>query len=77
MPRFFGKLIYRLGFSSLSHRRYSLDSRACCYSVRGPQRPIAMLSCVLSEGRLFGLAPFEWSVLLGGSVLCGLLTLFV
>jgi hypothetical protein len=35
-----------------------------------------MLSCVLSEGRLFGLAPFEWSVLLGGSVLCGLLTLF-
>jgi len=25
--------------------------------------------------RLFGLASFEWSVLLGGSVLCGLLTL--
>jgi hypothetical protein len=35
-----------------------------------------MLSCVLSEGRQLGLAPFEWSVLLGGSVLCGLLTLF-
>jgi hypothetical protein len=34
-----------------------------------------MLSCVLTEGRLFGLAPLDWSVLLGGSVLCGLLTL--
>jgi hypothetical protein len=34
-----------------------------------------MISCVVGEGRLFGLAPREWSVLLGSSVLCSLLTL--
>jgi hypothetical protein len=38
---------------------------------------MAMTSCVLSEGRLFGLTPFDWSVLLGSSTLCGLLTLFL
>jgi hypothetical protein len=38
---------------------------------------MAMISCVLSEGRLFGLTPFDWSVLLGSSTLCGLLTLFL
>ena len=31
---------------------------------------------VLSKGRLFGLTPFDWTVLLGSSSLCGLLTLF-
>ena len=34
-----------------------------------------MISGMLSDGRLFGLAPFDWSVLLGSSVLCGVLTL--
>jgi hypothetical protein len=33
------------------------------------------MSCLLTNDRLFGLAPFDWSVLLGGSMLCGLLTL--
>ena len=32
--------------------------------------------CVLSKGGLFGLTAFDWSVLLGSSSLCGLLTLF-
>jgi hypothetical protein len=33
------------------------------------------MSCVLRNDRLLGLASFDWSVLLGGSMLCGLLTL--
>ena len=36
---------------------------------------IAMISCVMGEGRLFGLTPFDWSMLLGSSTLCGFLTL--
>jgi hypothetical protein len=36
-----------------------------------------MISCVMSEGRLFGLTPSDWSVLLGSFALCGLLTLLV
>lgn len=39
------------------------------------QRVSAMLEYVVSEGRLFALKPSEWSMLLGGVVLCGLLTL--
>jgi hypothetical protein len=35
----------------------------------------AMLAYVVSEGRLFALKPSDWSVLLGGVTLCGLLTL--
>jgi hypothetical protein len=31
--------------------------------------------CVMSEGRLFGLTPSDWSVLLGSFALRGLLTL--
>ena len=38
------------------------------------QGTIAMISCLLSDGRVFGLAPLDWSVLFGGSVLRGLLT---
>ena len=33
------------------------------------------VSAMLSEGRLFALKPSDWSVLLGGVTLCGLLTL--
>jgi hypothetical protein len=33
------------------------------------------MSCVLRNDRLLGLALLDWSVLLGGSMLCGLLTL--
>jgi hypothetical protein len=36
---------------------------------------MVLISCVLSEGRLFGLTPFDWSVLLGSLILGGLLTL--
>jgi len=39
------------------------------------QRMSAMLEHVVSEGRLFALKPSEWSMLLGGVMLCGLLTL--
>jgi hypothetical protein len=39
------------------------------------QRVSAMLAYVVSEGRLFALNPSEWSMLLGGVTLCGLLTL--
>jgi hypothetical protein len=35
----------------------------------------AMLTYVVSEGRLFALKPSEWSMLLGGVALCGFLTL--
>jgi hypothetical protein len=34
-----------------------------------------MLAYVVSEGRLFALKPSEWSMLLGGVIFCGLLTL--
>jgi hypothetical protein len=34
-----------------------------------------MISCVMGEGRLLGLTPFDWSMLLGSSTLCGFLTL--
>jgi hypothetical protein len=34
-----------------------------------------MLEYVMSEGRVFALKPSEWSMLLGGVILCGLLTL--
>jgi hypothetical protein len=34
-----------------------------------------MVSCVMSEGRLFGLTVSNWAVLLGSFMLCGLLTL--
>ena len=34
-----------------------------------------MFAYVVSEGRLFALKASEWSMLLGGVALCGLLTL--
>ena len=34
-----------------------------------------MLAYVVSEGRLFALKPSDWSLLLGGVMFCGLLTL--
>ena len=34
-----------------------------------------MISSVVSEGRLFGLTPTDWWMLLGSSTLCGFLTL--
>ena len=39
------------------------------------QRVSTMLEYVVSEGRLFALKPSDWSMLLGGVTLCGLLTL--
>lgn len=39
------------------------------------QRVSTMLQYVVSEGRLFALKPSDWSMLLGGVTLCGLLTL--
>ena len=36
-----------------------------------------MISCVMGEGGLFGLTPFDWSVLLGSFTLCGFLTLLL
>jgi hypothetical protein len=41
------------------------------------RRTTAMMSHVLNEGRLFGLGPVDWSLLLGSFVLCGLLTAFL
>jgi hypothetical protein len=35
------------------------------------------MSRVLNQGRLFGLGPVDWSVLLGSFALCGLLTAFL
>ena len=40
------------------------------------QRISVMFAYVVNEGRLFALKPSDWSVLLGGVALCGLLTLF-
>jgi hypothetical protein len=34
-----------------------------------------MISSVVSEGRLFGLTPSDWWMLLASSTLCGVLTL--
>jgi hypothetical protein len=36
-----------------------------------------MLAYVVSEGRLFALKPSDWSMLLGGVTLCGLMTLLL
>ena len=33
-----------------------------------------MITFVISEGRLFGLTPSEWSLMLGGVALCGFIT---
>jgi hypothetical protein len=33
-----------------------------------------MMTRVLNQGRLFGLGPVDWSVLLGSFALCGLMT---
>jgi hypothetical protein len=45
------------------------------YSVTETQRltPV-MMAHIMSEGRLLGLAPFDWSVLLLGMMFCGILT---
>ena len=45
--------------------------------THGPiQRVSVMFAYVVNEGRLFALKPSDWSMLLGGVALCGLLTLF-
>ena len=45
--------------------------------THGPiQRVLMMFAYVVNEGRLFALKPSDWSMLLGGVALCGLLTLF-
>jgi hypothetical protein len=44
-----------------------------CTSIH--ERVSVMLDYVVSEGRLFALKPSEWSMLLGGVTLCGLLAL--
>ena len=36
---------------------------------------LTMLAYVVSEGRFFALKPSDWSLLLGGVMFCGLLTL--
>ena len=50
--------------------RYGVDNESI------QQRVTSMLAYVVNEGRLFELKPSEWSMLLGGVALCGLLTLF-
>ena len=47
------------------------------YAAHGFTTGRPMISCVMSEGRLFGLTPSDWSVSLGSFALCGLLTLLV
>jgi hypothetical protein len=39
------------------------------------KRVTSMRAYVVNEGRLFALKPSDWSMLLGGVALCGLLTL--
>ena len=48
-------------------------SEVVCYALNRLTASRSM--SVLSKGRLFGITPFDWTVLLGGSSLCGLLTL--
>jgi 1,6-anhydro-N-acetylmuramate kinase len=48
-------------------------SEVVCYAVIRLTASRSM--SVLSKGRLFGLTTFDWTVLLGSSSLCGLLTL--
>jgi hypothetical protein len=33
-----------------------------------------MMAYVVSDGRLFGLTPTDWALLIGGMVLCGVIT---
>lgn len=44
-------------------------------SVNNSAAGLTMLAYVVSEGRFFALKPSEWSLLLGGVMFCGLLTL--
>ncbi|HET9715274.1 MAG TPA: hypothetical protein VFP60_03730 [Pseudolabrys sp.] len=39
------------------------------------QRVSELMACVVSEGRLCALKPSEWSLLLAGVALCGVMTL--
>jgi hypothetical protein len=45
------------------------------YDISDSTMRTSMLAYVVSEGRLFALKPSEWSLLLGGVTLCGLLAL--
>jgi hypothetical protein len=36
-----------------------------------------MVAHIMSEGRLFGLKPFDWAMLLAGMTLCGALTFLI
>ena len=69
---------------SLKSSADSRDSAACGAGAISPSvvvaivqvvaPRIAMMTRVLNEGRLFGLGPVDWSVLLGSFALCGLMT---
>ena len=48
---------------------------AAVAKVRRQHREKAMMTYVISEGRLLGLTPSEWSMMLGGVALCGFITL--
>jgi hypothetical protein len=71
MPRYFQKLDFWLGYKSLSRWRYSANHLRLLSACGLHTRIVVMINCILSDGRLFGLAPFEWSVVLASSLLCG------
>jgi hypothetical protein len=72
IPRY---LTIRTGIQSRCSARATAVVAGCRYSRNRLTTGKSMGVYVMSEGRLFGLTPSDWSVLLGSFTLCGLLTL--
>ena len=62
---------------ALCARGATAIARVCPYgeSINDSAAGLTMLAYVVSEGRFFALKPSDWSLLLGGVMFCGLLTL--
>ena len=62
---------------ALCARGATAIARVCPYGepINDSAAGLTMLAYVVSEGRFFALKPSDWSLLLGGVMFCGLLTL--
>ena len=68
---------------STARGAFRLSCNLCATAVVARRRYVAisltastpMINSVVSQSRLFGLTPSDWAMLLGSSMLCGVLTL--
>ena len=68
-----GRFIYFVT-RALQPRRRLRAIGAILQSGPTKQRAPTMVAHIVSDGRLFGLKPFDWVMLLAGMTLCGALT---